>query len=228
MTAAGEQPVQIAIDGFVATGKSTIGELVAQRLGILYLDTGVMYRAVAFEVLDQGISPTDADACARCAATLDLRIMPPTVADGRQATILLGSRDVTWEIRTQAVNAIVSRVAAHDGVRSALRAAQRAIAATQPVVMVGRDIASVVLPDARVKIVLVAALETRVARRAAEIAARGQVVDRDLLREDIARRDREDALQMQQMPDTVIVATDDLSVDQVVERILEVVHERYP
>lgn len=228
-TEPGEQgrPLQVAIDGFVATGKSTVGAAVAQRLGILYLDTGLMYRAVALEVLERGIDPRDAAACGELAETLDLHLEPPAVADGRQSTVRLGERDVTWAIRTPEVNAIVSRVSSHPRVRAALRARQQAIAAVQPVVIVGRDIASVVLPTAQVKILLTADLDRRVGRRVAELEARGEAVDRSWLCTEIARRDQEDSIQIRMMPDTIVISTDDLSETQVVERILEVIRERY-
>jgi cytidylate kinase len=219
-----DRPLQIAIDGPVASGKSTVGEAVARALGILYLDTGIMYRAVALEALRSHISPDDPVGCGFLAETLDLEMLPPTVRDGRQSTVLLHSEDVTWQIRTDEVNQIVSRVSSHPRVRAAMRERQRRIAASRPVVMVGRDIASVVLPNAQVKIFLDATLEERVRRRAAELRARRPDVpiDLDALRAEIVRRDTEDSAQMLLTPDTVIVTTDGMTVDQVVARIVEV------
>ncbi len=227
MTGASGHPLHIAIDGMVATGKSTVCEAVARRLGILYLDTGVMYRAVALAVQEQGADINSDEACGAIAEHIDLRIMPPTIADGRQSTVCIGDRDVTWEIRSDAVNHVVSRVSGHPRVRAAMHARQRQIAQQQSVIMAGRDIASVVLPDAQVKIMLTASLDERVRRRAAEMQARqpGIPVDLVVLRAEIQRRDDLDSPQLRMTPDTVVVDTDGLIVDQVVEQVLEVVRE---
>lgn len=227
MTERATVPMHIAIDGPVASGKSTVGEAVAQRLGILYLDTGVMYRAVALAAMESGGDLHDNDACGAIAETLPLQLLPPTVADGRQLTVLLGTRDITWEIRTSAVNQIVPLVAGHPRVRAALHAQQQRIAAGQGVVMVGRDIASVVLPDARVKIMLAASLTERVRRRAAEVAQRSAAVDLVALRAEIEQRDAGDQANMRLTPDTIIIDTDGRTIEQIVDDIVEVAHERY-
>jgi cytidylate kinase len=213
----------------VATGKSTVCEAVARRLGIVYLDTGIMYRAVALAALEQGADIDGDESCGTIAERIDLRIVPPTVADGRQSTVLIGDRDVTWEIRTDAVNHVVSRVSSHPRVRAALHARQRQIAREQSAIMAGRDIASVVLPDAQVKIMLTASLDERVRRRAAEMQARhpGMFIDLAALRAEIQRRDDLDSPQLRMTPDTVIINTDGLTIDQVVTRVLEVAHEHY-
>ncbi len=218
------RPLHIAIDGPVASGKSTVGAGVANALGILYLDTGVMYRAVALAAIERGVRPDDAESCGAIAEAIDLDFIPPSVEDGRQLTVLLDGRDVTWRIRSDDVNRVVSQVSAHPRVRAALRQRQQAIAATRPVVMVGRDITSVVLPDAQVKIFLDASPEERVRRRAAELLARqpGATIDHDRLRDDIARRDAQDSAQMQLTPDTLTISTDGLTPEQVVARIVEV------
>jgi CMP/dCMP kinase len=229
MSEASRPPLHIAIDGMVATGKSTVCEEVARRLGILYLDTGVMYRAVALVALEHNANIDSDEACGAIAERIDLRIVPPTVDDGRQSTVLIGDRDVTWEIRADAVNHIVSRVSSHPRVRAALHMRQRQIAREHSVIMAGRDIASVVLPNAQVKIMLTASLDERVHRRAAELQARhpGTPIDLAALRAEIQRRDDLDSPQLRMMPDTVVVDTDGLTIDQVVARILEVAHEHY-
>lgn len=221
--------IQIAIDGLVAAGKSTVGERVARALGILYVDTGVMYRAVALVALEHGADPHDEAACGEIAEHLAVRLLPPTVDDGRQATVLLGQRDITWDLRSDAVNHAVPIVSAHPRVRAALRAWQRQLAAEQSVVMVGRDIAAVVLPEAKVKIMLTADLDERVRRRAAELQARHPDAPVDLLqlRLEISERDRNDRTRTLLTPDTLIIDTDHLTLDQVVARIVEVAHERY-
>lgn len=221
--------IQIAIDGPVASGKSTVGERVAARLGILYVDTGVMYRAVALVALERGIDPQDGAALGAIAQSLPLHLVPPTVADGRQLTALLDQRDITWEIRSETVNRTVPLVAAQPLVRAALRPWQQRLGRTQSVVMVGRDIAAVILPEARVKILLEAALDLRVQRRAEEMQRRNpdQPIDLDQLRIDIINRDRNDRENTLLTPDTLIIHTDHLSIDQVVDAIVEVTHERY-
>lgn len=219
--------MHIAIDGPVASGKSTIGEAVARRLGILYLDTGVMYRAVALAALERGEDLGDNAACGAIAETIPLHLLPPTVADGRQLTVLLGDRDITWEIRTSAVNQIVPIVSGHPRVRAALRAQQQRIAAGQSVVMVGRDIASIVLPDARVKVMLAASPAERLRRRAAEVAQRNAFVDLDALRAEIEQRDAGDQANLHLTPDTLIIDTDGRTIDQIVADIVEVARERY-
>jgi cytidylate kinase len=221
--------IQIAIDGLVAAGKSTVGERVARALGILYVDTGVMYRAVALVAAERGCDPHDEAACGAIAETLALRLLPLTVDDGRQATVLLGERDITWDLRSNVVNRTVPIVAAHPRVRAALHLWQRQLAAEHSVVMVGRDIAAEVLPEAKVKIMLVADLDERVRRRAAELQARQPDAPVDLLqlRLDISERDRNDRTRTLLTPDTLIIDTDHLTLDQVAARIVEVAHERY-
>jgi cytidylate kinase len=229
MTNREQPPIQIAIDGPVASGKSTVGERVAARLGILYVDTGVMYRAVALVALERGVASTDGDGCGVIAETLALHLMPPTVADGRQLTVLLDQRDITWEIRSEAVNRTVPIVAAHPRVRAALRAWQQRLGREQSVVMVGRDIAAIVLPEARVKILLQASLDERVRRRATEMRQRNpdQPLDEERLRQEIIERDRNDHDRTLLTPDTLIIHTDHMTIDEVVEHIVEVAHERY-
>jgi cytidylate kinase len=221
--------IQIAIDGLVAVGKSTVGERVARRLGILYVDTGVMYRAVALVAHERGVDIHDNDACGEIAETLPLKLLPPTVDDGRQATVLLDGRDITWDLRSEVINQTVPIVAAHPRVRAALHVWQRRLAEEQGVVMVGRDIAGVVLPNARVKIMLTASLDERVQRRAAEMRQRDptQPIDLRQLRLAISDRDRVDSDRTLLTPDTLIIDTDHLTIDQVVDRIVEVAHERY-
>lgn len=226
----GERHIQIAIDGLVASGKSTVGEAVAHRLSILYLDTGVMYRTVALLALEQQVNLSDSSALGVIAETLDLRLLPPEVNDGRQITVFIGDRDVTWDIRGRRVNEIVSQVSSHASVRAALIAQQQRIAAHEPVVMVGRDITSVVMPDAQVKIVLTASIDERVKRRAAELRRRNPEisVDETRLRDEIEARDKGDQANMELTDDTTIINTDGKTIDEVVDQIVEVTHERYP
>jgi cytidylate kinase len=136
----------IAIDGPAASGKSTVGKALAERLGYLLFDTGVMYRAATLAALERGIDPGDEPAVTSVTESATIDIKPPTERDGRLYTVLLDSKDVTWAIRTPAVDANVSQVSTYAGVRRALTRQQRRIGAGGGVVMVGRDIGTVVLP----------------------------------------------------------------------------------
>ena len=193
----------IAIDGPAASGKSTVGFLVGQRLGFLFFDTGVMYRAVAWALLDRGISSDDREAVGRIANELPIGVIAPgdEGSDGRQATIQIGELDVTWSIRSPEVDSIVSSVAANRQVRQALTQRQRLIglehgsgaAGEAGIVMVGRDIGTVVLPEAPLKIYLEAPLEERARRRSRELSVRGKKADFPMVLEDMRLRDRIDS-----------------------------------
>ncbi len=214
---------RIAIDGPAASGKSTIGKLLADRLGYLYFDTGVMYRAVTLASLGRGIPIADEAAVTRLAEALRIDVMRPTVPDGRQYTVLVDGVDVTWEIRRPEVDANVSPVSAYPGVRAALTAQQRRIGAAGQVVMVGRDIGTVVMPDADLKVYLDATVEERARRRYSEIVARGEAADYDAVLAAMRRRDRIDstrtAAPLRAAADAVVLDTTCLSIEQVVQRI---------
>lgn len=187
------RPRTIAIDGPASAGKSTLGEALAQALGYLYFDTGVMYRAVTWEALRQGISIADEAAVVALAETISIDVTRPSVQDGRQYDVYVDGRDVTWDIRRPEVDAHVSPVSAYPGVRAALTQKQRAIGQRGEVVMVGRDIGTVVLPEAEFKVYLDASPEVRARRRLAELQARGCAVDYAAVLEVIRRRDAIDS-----------------------------------
>ena len=222
-----KKPLHIAIDGPVASGKSTVCALVARELDLFYVDTGIMYRAVALAALRQDADIESDAACGAIAEHLPLHLEPPT-SHHQQPTVYLNGEDVTDRIREADVNHIVSRVSSHPAVRRAMHVVQRKIAAHQGVIMAGRDIAEIVLPQAQVKILLTASLDVRVKRRAMEIAQKkpGAIIDLDALRTEIERRDALDSVQMHSPPETIIIDTDSLTEAQVVARILEVVDER--
>src|SRR6266566_4750126 len=166
-----QRPRHIAIDGPAGSGKSTVGEQLARRLGYLYIDTGAMYRAVAWLALQEGVDIDDGPALARLALDAGIVIGHPNIADGRQYTVTVHGQDVTWDIRSAPVTRAVSPVSAHPEVRAILIARQRAMAHEHDgIVMVGRDIGAVVLPDADLKIYLTASLQERARRRYAELA----------------------------------------------------------
>lgn len=220
-------PRTIAIDGPAGAGKSTIGALVAERLGYLYLDTGAMYRAVALAALRRSIDPDDAVSLGTLAREVRIAIGPPTVRDGRAYTVLLDGDDVTWAIRTAEIDRIVSQVARIPAVRDAMVAQQRSLAGQGRVVMVGRDIGTVVLPDAERKIFLTASAAERARRRGEELAARGEVRPRQELLHEILRRDQLDSERvvspLRSAEDAVVVQTDGFSVGEALEKVLQVI-----
>jgi cytidylate kinase len=214
----------IAIDGPAASGKSTIGRLLAEELGYVYLDTGVMYRAVTWAALVRHIPIEDEGAVTGLARTLRIDVLRPTIDDGRQCTVLVDGQDVTWDIRRPEVDHGVSPVSAYAGVREALTEEQRRMGWQGRIVMVGRDIGTVVLPNADLKIYLDATLEERAGRRYREILARGEpAVLADVLAA-VRRRDEIDSSRalapLQPAEDAVVVDTTFLSVEQVLERVL--------
>src|SRR5229473_3601384 len=217
---------RIAIDGPAGSGKSTIGEQLARRLGYLYIDTGAMYRALAWLALKEGVNIHDGPALAQLAQHAEIDISRPQINDGRQYTVTVRGQDVTWDIRSAPVTSAVSTTSAHKEVRAIMVAQQRAMARAQQdgVVMVGRDIGAVVLPDAELKIYLTASLEVRARRRYAELQERLGVRNTTLpslseITSDIERRDESDKENMQPARDAIVIITDNLSVPQVLEVI---------
>ncbi|GAB4440752.1 MAG: (d)CMP kinase [Anaerolineae bacterium] len=219
------RPSTIAIDGFAASGKSTVGQQLAKTLGYLYFDTGVMYRAVTWAVLNRHISPDDAEAASALAESVTITVEPPTVNDGRQNTVRVDGQDITWDIRRADVVTHVSRVSSYPRVRAALTAQQRRIAAPGKVVMVGRDIGTVVLPDADLKVFLLASAEERARRRYAQDIAQNRPADYDAILAGIIARDRQDEANpvspTKPAPDAVLISTDNVPVEQVIAQIIE-------
>lgn len=224
------KPQTIALDGTAASGKTTVGRLLAQKRNYLFLDTGLMYRAVTWAVLNAKIDPQDGPAVARLLDSITLTVLPPTVDDGRTATILIDDQDVTSYLRSQEVTAQASVVSAHPNVRRLLTNQQRQIAQAGPVVMAGRDIGTVVLPHADLKIFAVASAETRARRRYKECLAMGQQVDYTELLAAIQRRDELDRhnpiAPMVPADDAITINTDDLSKDDVLAQIEQLIAEK--
>jgi len=219
----------IAIDGPVASGKSTVGQRLARRLGYLYFDTGVMYRAVTWAALHEVIPIEDEAAVGALAERIVISVTPPSVDDNRQYDVIVDDQDVTWEIRTPPVEKNVSPVSAYPTVRRAMTQQQRAIGLRGDVVMVGRDIGTVVLPDADLKIYLDASVEERARRRYQEKLDRGEVVDDRQVLEATRRRDEIDSTRatapLKPADDAIILPTDDLRIDEVVQAIVDIIVE---
>ncbi len=216
-------PDAITIDGPASSGKSTVAAILAKELAYLYFDTGVMYRAVTYGVLQSNISLLDEPGITALAEKVKIDISEPSVNDGRQYDVLMDGNDITWEIRTRLVDQHVSQVSAYAGVRKAMTYQQRQIGLRGKVVMAGRDIGTVVLPEAKVKIYLDASSEERARRRFKELIDRGEAANFENILAGIKKRDEIDLTRqiapLKPAEDAVIINTDHLSVSQVVEKI---------
>jgi cytidylate kinase len=216
-------PSIIAIDGPAASGKSTVGKMLADELGYLFFDTGVMYRAVTWLALQHGVPIPDEPAVTALAEETEIDIRPPSQGDGRNYDILAEDRDITWDIRRPEVEAHVSQVSAYPGVRKALSAQQRRIGQRGRVVMVGRDIGTVVLPEADLKIYLDASAEERARRRYQEIIDRGGQADYNEILAAMRQRDQIDSTRavapLRPAPDALILNSDQLNIEQVLQAI---------
>jgi cytidylate kinase len=202
-----------------------LGKKLADYLGYLFFDTGVMYRAVTWAALERGVSIQDEASITRLAETLSIDVRPPSTADGRSYDVWVEGEDVTWQIRRPEVDANVSEVSAYAGVRRALTLQQRRIGLRGKVVMVGRDIGTVVVPEAVLKIYLDASAEERARRRYAELRARGQTADLEAIHQAVLARDHIDSTRdlapLRPASDAIIVDSDGLDADQVLERVKE-------
>ena len=219
--------MRIAIDGPVASGKSAVGKLLADRLGYRFLDTGAMYRTITWLAQRRGIPVSDGDRLGEIARSAQIVNERPAIDDGRDYTVLVDSQDVTWEIRSPDVEAEVSQVSSWPAVRAALVDQQRRIAGPGQIVMAGRDIGTVVLPDAELKIFLTASTAERARRRGIQLRARGEDVDDATVLADLAARDAQDS-QREHSPlrpaaDARLIDSTDLTIDEVIDRIVSLI-----
>ncbi len=224
-------PSTIAIDGPAASGKSTLGELLAERLHYFYFDTGIMYRAVTAEALARGIPIRDEPAVTYLAGALQIDVTPAP-SDDCQFTVTVNGRDVTREIRRPDVDGNVSPVAAYAGVREAMNRQFRRIAARGCVIMAGRDIGTVVLPDADLKIYLDASVEERARRRMLEREAQGRPITFPDMKREIEHRDIFDSTRavapLRRAANAVYLDNTGLNIEQTVERALDIVKQCDP
>jgi cytidylate kinase len=221
------KPSIIAIDGPAGSGKSTLAHLLAKRLGYVFFDSGVMYRAVSLAALERGVSVDDDVGLTELAASVRIDVETPVADDGRLYTVLLDGVDVTWQLRTPAVDAIVSPVSAVPGVRRALLGQQRRVGQQGNVIIVGRDIGTVVFPEADLKLFVDASLEARARRRHEELTARGERATFEHILEEMRRRDERDRHKpispLIPAPDAVVLDTTSLDIETMVDRAMDIV-----
>lgn len=218
--------ISIAIDGPAGAGKSTIAKKVAEKMNYIYVDTGAMYRAMALFILGKGIAPDDASMISEKCGEADISIEH---RDGTQV-VLLGGENVNDKLRTPKVSDMASRTSVNKDVREKLVELQQKLARRQNVVMDGRDIGTVVLPDAQVKIYLTASVDVRADRRYKELIAKGEDADIDEIKAQIKERDERDMNReispLRQADDAVLVDTSDMTIDEVADRILAIISEK--
>jgi len=220
-------PSIIAIDGPAASGKSTLGLSVANALGYLFFDTGVMYRAVTWLALKLDLDLRNEAKVTALAEQTQIEVAPASKSDGRACDVLIAGEDITWETRLPEVDANVSAVSAYRGVRAALSQQQRRIGQRGRVVMVGRDIGTVVLPEADLKIYLDATAEERAKRRYNEILARGGTVDYNDILAKVTERDRIDSTRdvapLKAADDAVVIDSDNINAEEVFKHVMTLI-----
>ncbi|MCC7165352.1 MAG: (d)CMP kinase [Anaerolineae bacterium] len=221
-------PQTIAIDGPAASGKSVLAERLAAALGYFYFDTGLMYRAVTNEALSRRIAIADEKAVTELAGTVEINVHP--ASDDARGVVSVDGRDVSAELHRPEVDRNVSVVSAYAGVRRALTDQQRRIARRGSIIMAGRDIGTIVVPDAGCKIFLTASVEARARRRMRDRLERGQHVTFEQMRDEILRRDELDSLRsvapLRAAEDAIELDNSDLTIEETVQRALEIVGDR--
>ena len=217
----------VAIDGPAGSGKSTVSKLVAEKLGFIYIDTGAMYRALTFKVMKNNISFPEEDKIIEIAGTLDLKLLP-SQAKGTSICVILDGEDVSREIRRSEVTGNVKYLAKIAKVReNMVKFQRRMIKGMGSVVMEGRDIGTVVLPEAEYKFYLDASFDERVHRRFQELRARGDLITREEVAENLKQRDYSDKTRevgpLKKAKDAIFVDTTDFTIEEVIDKIVEIV-----
>jgi cytidylate kinase len=214
----------IALDGPAASGKTAVGRMLAARLGYLFFDTGVMYRAVALAAYQNGVNPADEAGVSDLAEKISIDVQPSDRQDERTSLVILDGDDVSWAVREPVVDATVAQVSAYPRVRAAMTARQREIGLRGKVVMVGRDIGTVVLPEADLKIFLEASLEARAKRRYQNLDSRGGDQTLEEVQAALARRDEidsgRDLSPLRPAEGALVIDTTNLSPEETI-RIIE-------
>jgi cytidylate kinase len=222
-------PDIIAIDGPAASGKSTLAYYLSRELGYLLFDTGIMYRAVTWAALKENIQICDERGITALAERIQIDVRPPSQEDGRPNDVLVDGMDITWLIRGPEVEASVSPVSAYPGVRQAMTLQQRRIGLRGRVVMVGRDIGTVVLPEAELKIYLDASVEERARRRYAEVLGRGEKASFEQILVSMRRRDKIDSTRsvapLRAADDAIIINSDGMTVAEVLQKVRELIYD---
>ena len=220
-------PNVITIDGPVASGKSSVGLKIAKELGYLFLDTGIMYRAVAWAAINQNVNIDDVKEVSTLAQQIVIEIKPPTKSDGRINDVFVDKVDVTWKIREPEVNENVSQVSRYQFVRKVLTEQQQEFGRRGKIVMVGRDIGTIVMPNAALKIFLEASVKERALRRYNEELKRGKQSNLEDVIKNVEMRDKIDSgreiAPLTPAEDAVIINTDGKDISRVVDEILNIV-----
>ncbi|MGH2459582.1 MAG: (d)CMP kinase [Chloroflexota bacterium] len=226
------RPSVIAIDGPAGSGKTIVGQRVARDLGYLYLDTGALYRALAWLALDRGVDPRDGPALARLARGASIETHRTSDGEDPGYSVTVDERDVTRDLSLPDVANAASIIAAHPEVRAEMVPVQRQIADRGHVVIAGRDIGTVVAPDAGLKLFLDAPLPVRISRRIEQLTTLGMLPDPGKVAAEMAVRDRQDRTRavgpLKPAPDAVILDTSTMSIDEEVAQILDLIAKRDP
>ena len=222
------QPEIITIDGPAASGKSTIGYMLAEKLNYLYLDTGCMYRAVTLAALKAKVAVADEEKVTQLSRQIDIDIQPLSgEEDGRQYTVILNGSDVTWEIRTPDVDTYVSLVSSYPRVREEMVRRQRSFGRRGHVIMVGRDIGTIVMPDAPLKLYVTASPEERARRRWLDRQNQGHSADYNAILDDVNRRDEFDSNRkispLKAAEDAIIINNTGRSAETILAEILDLI-----
>ncbi|MFV0392802.1 MAG: (d)CMP kinase [Coprobacillaceae bacterium] len=214
--------IKIAIDGPSAAGKSTLAKIIAEKLNYIYIDTGAMYRCVAYYIMENQIDMNDEDAVVNALSGIEIKMEP-------NHKVYLNGQDVSSAIRTNEISMSASKVSSYEAVRTFLVEQQRNMALQGGVILDGRDIGTVVLPDAELKIYQVASVETRSMRRYLENKERGIACDLETITKEIEQRDYQDSHRehspLKQAEDAVVVDTSNLSLNEVVEEVMKLVEK---